>query len=97
MRCMSGFLSRQGRTAYSGVVAQPSPMRPTAQSGGWRSSHPSSDAKREKRFPRRRSCSRFRVFQIHKIIEFRVLEIHEIVEKRVSEIHEIALLELAGG
>lgn len=29
--------------------------------------------------------------------KFRVFEIHEIVEKRVSEIHEIALLELAGG
>lgn len=29
--------------------------------------------------------------------KFRVFEIHEIVEKRVSEIHEIALPELAGG
>ena len=29
--------------------------------------------------------------------KFRVLEIHEIVEKRVFEVHEIELLELAGG
>lgn len=30
-------------------------------------------------------------------LRFRVLEIHEIVEKRVFEVHEIALLEPAGG